>query len=636
MSLSIQCELVRLLEGHAFGIRSQVVLCGVDCSSMPDSVVRHIRGFLSLTAGGSSGSASALQDTPQGLFACLIMALQRQVNIPVFDEPVVVGLVERGDAQLWLLAIPAWTSTVPAFVSAVEALRIAKWACEHWAAADAEPDADRAATVRDRALEAAERLRYRSMNPVRFARAAFDLDIPFHVVDWKLGRYGWGRRRIFLQSSFTGCTPAIAGNIAADKSRCSGVLAAAGLPVPMGVEVDSSAQAREVASRIGYPVVVKPANLDQGKGVASGLTSPDLLAEYYEHARQLSPRVIVQRHHSGDSFRLTVVAGKVCKVNRMLAGGVTGDGRRSVAELAALMSSNAERQRWAHERGSRNLLAIDREAEDLLAQIGLSPDAVPAAGQFVRLRRRSNVSAGGSPELIPGDHVHPDNLALAIRAAEVVGLDLAGVDLISTDISRSWLETGAVICEVNAMPQIGDATTPRLYHEILNDLVECGGRIPAVLVIGDYPAEDLAAAIDWSGEGLLGVADTSSAFVSGRGRLVGRFDDPRLTTQTLCAVESVGAIVTVASWSQLTRSGSPLDRYCATIVDAPVPESLAGDAVLAMRGLDPHLGRLERAAGAHFDTADLPSGNGEPPGPAGLKRVAALCSAALTQASATA
>jgi cyanophycin synthetase len=158
------------------------------------------------------------------------------------------------------------------------------------------------------------------------------------------------------------------------------------------------------------------------------------------------------------------------------AGGVTGDGRSSVARLVE--QAMAERGK----RAAGSVVKLDDEAHELLAERGMSPLGVPAEGEFIALRRRANMSTGGtSRDVLPG--LHPDNARLAIRAAQALRLDLAGIDLIIPDIAVSWLDTTAAICEVNAQPQISTEFAPEVYRDLLRRMVREPVRLRAVLVL---------------------------------------------------------------------------------------------------------------------------------------------------------
>jgi len=187
----------------------------------------------------------------------------------------------------------------------------------------------------------------------------------------------------------------------------------------------------------------------------------------------------VEKHVEGNDYRVHVYKGEAFWVSHRVPGSVTGDGKNTVAQL--LEQLNADPRRG--ERGSNAPLKridLDEEANDLLIEQGFTAQSIPPSGLFVRLRRAANVATGGVPTPVLHE-AHPDNLALAIRAARVMGLDLAGVDLLMPDIGRSWLETGAAICEINAQPQYN----PGVHAGVLQRLVQKDGRIPVVVVLGD-------------------------------------------------------------------------------------------------------------------------------------------------------
>jgi cyanophycin synthetase len=266
------------------------------------------------------------------------------------------------------------------------------------------------------------------------------------------------------------------------------VLRRAGLPVPDHEVVATIDDAVMAAGRIGYPVVVKPVDRDGGKGVAVDLDSPAAVRAAAAAVLRLSRGVLVERFVPGTDYRLQVHRGEVIWASQRTPGGVTGDGVHSVATLLERLNADPKRDPTAVATLLKQI-PLDEEARELLARQGLTPDAVPEAGRFVRLRRAANVAMGGTAEGVL-DRVHPDNRELAVRAAEALRLDLAGIDLIIPDIARSWLEGGAGICEVNAQPQLW----PTLPELILKRLIRGTGRIPVTVVVGTPEQAPWAAA----------------------------------------------------------------------------------------------------------------------------------------------
>jgi cyanophycin synthetase len=218
-------------------------------------------------------------------------------------------------------------------------------------------------------------------------------------------------------------------------------------------------------------------------------------------------------------------------------------------------------------------LELDEEALELLAEQGLEPDSVPASGQCIRLRRKSNISTGGTHRLVPVESVHPDNCQLSIRAAQVLGLHIAGIDLIMEDAAQSWRDVGGVVCEVNAHPQIGFRDTPMIYGEILSDLLQDGGTIPLYLLVvqeeqGPGGVEDyveLADKLDCNGistpqgvwiEGAQRVWEPKHSYAAARAMLIDR------DLQAGLVVMTIGNVL---------RFGLPAAWF--TSIQIPVPEA---------------------------------------------------------------
>ncbi len=324
------------------------------------------------------------------------------------------------------------------------------------------------------------------VNTLRLLQAAHEEQIPWRHVANNVYQFGWGSRARWLDSSFTDETPRISVSLARDKQSCAAVLRQAGLPVPRHRLVTSEAQAVEAAQALGYPVVVKPADLDGGRGVFVGLRDALTVHKGYTAARKVSQRILVEEYVPGQDYRLQVFKEEVFSVIHRRPAYVVGDGIATVEEL--IHRANLEREQPSTDHRAeqaRMAIVIDDEVHDWLQYQGLTLTCVPAHGQPVRLCGAANVSAGGSREEVL-QKAHRDNLELALRASRVLRLDLAGVDLLIPDISRSWKESGAAICEVNAQPQI----SRDLLRPLLLRLLPSGGRIPVVAMVGRMPLPD--------------------------------------------------------------------------------------------------------------------------------------------------
>ncbi|WP_186343169.1 hypothetical protein [Allochromatium palmeri] len=365
--------------------------------------------------------------------------------------------------------------------------------CLHWLADtltaldDAAPGAatEAAATASsDRLRRLRERLARDSgqgINTPRILRAAVELRVPFTRLDSKAYMIGQGPHSRWMRSTYTDRTSAISSGFARHKQLTARILSLHGLPAPQHFAAGSADEAVRRARQLGFPVVIKPDDLDGGKGVHAGLRNEALVRQCHAEARRHSRNILVEKHVEGRDYRLTVFEGRLIKATERIPGGVTGNGVESVRRLIDSANQLPDIQQRTKDRG-KPLLQLDTEAIDLLAEAGLTPDSIPPEGDFIRLRRRANVSTGGRTRMVGGE-VHPDNERLAIRAAAAMRLDIAGIDLIIPDIGRSWLESEAIICEVNAQPQIGEIDQPGLYKEIIPTLLGGNGRIPVALVL---------------------------------------------------------------------------------------------------------------------------------------------------------
>jgi cyanophycin synthetase len=319
------------------------------------------------------------------------------------------------------------------------------------------------------------------LNRFYFAQAALRQQIPFHKIG-TIYALGLGKNSRLLFSSLTDRTSALGAKVASNKQLCSTVLRVAGFPVPRNASVMTSEEAVAAAEKLGFPVVVKPSNTDQGIGVSANLPDDERVKKAFAAARKVSDQILVESHVFGATHRLTVFEDKIVRVSKRITGCVIGDGSTSIKDLVT--ASQAVLQQSGRFRINKTgSISLDEEALDLMAQNGLSPDSIPDPGNMVALRRRDNLNAGGTNETIDLATVHPDNLDLARSVASFLRMDFTGVDLISSDITQSWRSNGAAICEVNSMPQFGVADVSEFYEDCVRSLVPNGGKIEVSLYI---------------------------------------------------------------------------------------------------------------------------------------------------------
>jgi cyanophycin synthetase len=272
-----------------------------------------------------------------------------------------------------------------------------------------------------------------------------------------LVQLGLGRNLRRIQATLTDHTSAIGVEIAQDKEDTKLVLSTVGLPVPRGEVARSLEEAAGLADDMGYPVILKPIDASQGRGI-SGVLEDRLAVEHaWDDASQFSQRVIVERYHHGRDHRVLVVNGRVVACAERVAAHVVGDGASTVSELVD--EQNRDPRRGAGHRNILTRLPTDAITEAFLAERGYSLEAIPARGTTVFLRGTANLSTGGTA-LDRTDEMHPDNVTACEIAAGIVGLDIAGIDVLTADISVPFRDNDAVILEVNAAPGIRMHTHP--------------------------------------------------------------------------------------------------------------------------------------------------------------------------------
>ncbi|WZO96711.1 cyanophycin synthetase [Isosphaeraceae bacterium EP7] len=304
-----------------------------------------------------------------------------------------------------------------------------------------------------------------------------------------LVQLGHGARRKRIVAAETEMTSAIAEALAQDKEMTRSLLKAVGVPVATGRAVESAEDAWVAAQEIGGPVVVKPQYGNHGRGVATELTTEEQVRTAYAHALAESPYVIVESFSPGADYRVLVINNKVVAVARREPAHVIGDGISSIAQLIDVV--NSDPRRGEDHATALSKIQLDAVSLDVLSSQGFEPDSVPAAGLLVLIRRNANLSTGGTAIDVT-DEIHPDVAARAVDAARVIGLDVAGIDVVARDISRPLEEQAGIIVEVNAGPGLRMHLEPSVGQPrpvgraIIDMLFPPGddGRIPIVAVTG--------------------------------------------------------------------------------------------------------------------------------------------------------
>lgn len=280
-------------------------------------------------------------------------------------------------------------------------------------------------------------------------RAARGRDIPVTRIAGRLMQLGHGRFQQRISGTKTTRTNVVSNDLAANKDYARRVLRELGLPVPRYERVYRPRDAVAAAGRIGYPVVVKPNNGNMGHGVSIGMRNRQEVRAGFERARKFGRSVLIEEFVPGDDYRFVVIDGRLIAAAKRVPGHVVGDGVQTIEQL--VQEVNSDPRRGAGQQYSWTCLEFDEQAERLLAELGYDRQSIPAENEVVYLRRNANTSDGGTAVDVT-DVVHPDNRVIAERTAKAIGLDVAGVDLILSDVSRSIWEGGGAVNEINSRP----------------------------------------------------------------------------------------------------------------------------------------------------------------------------------------
>lgn len=442
--------------------------------------------------------------------------------------------------------------------------------------------------VRDlRRLAQGERLGPSTGSIVAAARAR---GIPARrMTDGSLVQLGQGARQRHIWAAETDRTSAIAESIAQNKDLTKQLLDKVGVPVPKGKVPRNAEEAWEVARSIGGPVVVKPLKGNQGKRVSVGLTTREEVVTAFELAR-LDGRseVLVERQIFGDDYRLLVIGGKLVAAARRDPPRVTGDGVASIRELVA--TQNEDPRRGDDHATSLSKMVLDDIASEVLASQGLDFDSVPAVGQAVTLRRNANLSTGGTAADVT-EMVHSDVAARAIDAARMVGLDIAGIDLVATRIDRPLAETGGAFVEVNAAPGLRMHLDPSegqgraVGEAIVQSMFRPGetARIPVLAVTGTNGKTTTVRCIAHIMKGIghtVGVTCTDGIYVDGRRIDTGDCSGPK-SARVVLSHPLVSAAVLETARGGILREGLGFDQC-----DVAVVTNIADGDHLGMAGID--------------------------------------------------
>jgi cyanophycin synthetase len=300
---------------------------------------------------------------------------------------------------------------------------------------------------------------------------------------------GYGANQVRFQATITCRTTHDAVELSGDKEDTKRVLAAAHIPVAKGDVCTDEEGLIEIIDNIGYPIVVKPRDGNQGKGASINVNDDESAKLALAQAQMFSEHVLVERFVTGNDFRLLVIDGKFVAASKRIPAHVVGDGQSSIRKLIEIENRNPLRG-TGHELSLTKIKA-DKDTYNQLEKYGYTFGAVPADGEIVYLKSTANLSTGGTASDVT-DIIHPENKFMAERIAKLIGLDICGIDVMADSISTPIRENGGAVLEVNAAPGFRMHLSPsegksRNVAKAVVDMLYPDGkesRIPIISITG--------------------------------------------------------------------------------------------------------------------------------------------------------
>lgn len=405
-------------------------------------------------------------------------------------------------------------------------------------------------------------------------QAAVAHGIPFRrLTEGSLVQLGWGSKQRRIQASESDLTSAVAESIVQDKELTKTLLHAAGIPVPLGRKVRSVEDAWRAACEIGIPVVIKPQDSNQGKGVTVNLIDAEQVKAAYMIASEISHNVLVERYIPGHDYRMLVVGNKLVAAARRDPPQVIGDGMQSISQLVEQI--NRDPMRGEGHVTSLTKIHLDEISLTHLAAQELTADSIPVKGMRVVLRNNANLSTGGTATDVTDD-VHPELAARVVAAAQVVGLDICGVDVVCDNVMNSLEEQGGGVIEINAAPGLRMHLQPSfgksraVGEAIIDNMFPQGddARIPVIAVTGTNgktTTARLIANVLAKDNKCVGVACTDGVYIDGQCIDTGDCSGPKSARNVLFHPDVDAAVLETARGG-LLREGLGFDRCHVAVV----------------------------------------------------------------------
>jgi cyanophycin synthetase len=307
---------------------------------------------------------------------------------------------------------------------------------------------------------------------------------------YSLCQLGYGANQKRIQATVTSETSSIGVEIACDKEDTKYLLEQAEVEVPRGDIISRESSLEDACNYIGYPLVIKPIDGNHGRGITVDIQNYEEALVAFHAAKEVSRRVIVEKYITGEDYRLLVINNVLVAAAKRTPAHVIGDGKSTVRQLVDKVNEDPRRG-YGHE-NVLTMITINDLTRTILKDAGYTEDSVIPEGERLLLKDTANLSTGGTAEDVT-DIVHPANVSMAERISKIIDLDICGIDIMTSDISKPLSETGGAVLEVNAGPgfRMHLAPTSGLPRNVAAPVVDKlfpkqgdTGRIPIVAITG--------------------------------------------------------------------------------------------------------------------------------------------------------
>ncbi|MCX7614382.1 MAG: cyanophycin synthetase [Clostridiales bacterium] len=402
-----------------------------------------------------------------------------------------------------------------------------------------------------------------------------------------LVQLGYGKYSKLIESTLTNATSCISADISSNKQLTKAILSDQKIPVPYGKVVYSEISAVMIANQIGMPVVLKPFDGNQGKGVFLNLTKDSEIKAAFREASKFSNGIIVEKYITGKDYRILVVGDKVTAVAQRLPACVIGDGKHTIEELVEI--TNRDPNRGDQHEKKLTKIRLDTVSIEVLKKKGLNIHSIPLKGEEISLRNNGNLSTGGTA-IDCTDKIHPDNTEIAIQAAQAIGIDIAGIDIVAEDISKSILDTDGAVVEVNTAPGIRMHLYPSIGkpRNVAKDIIDMlfpneeSCHFPIVSVTGTNGKTTtvrlISHVLTMAGR-TVGMTSTNGTFIDGKCVCRGDNSGPR-SAKSLLSNKKIDTAVLETARGGIVREGLGYD-----LADVGVITNITDDH-LGINGID--------------------------------------------------